>query len=600
MRGLGIGSLGVVVAALAGAATAQVTQRVSVNSIGTEGNGSSIFPSTSPDGRFVAFSSWANNLAPDDPNTALDLYVRDRQRGTTELVSVSIGGGPGNNQSYDASISDGGRFVAFYSTASNLVVGDVNGQGDVFVRDRLTDTTTLVSVSSLRAQASAGASEPSISANGRFVAFVSSSPDLVPGDDADGLPNVFVRDRLSGTTECVSVVPNGVQPGTGVVDAVISADGRYVAFATYMDRIVPGDTDGLTDIFVRDRQTGALECVNLSANGVQGSRWSYSPSISANGRFVAFTSLANNLVPGDTNDTDVFVRDRQLDTIERVSVSSFGLQANAPSYGSRISSDGRFVAFYSEATNLVPGDTNASQDTFVFDRQSDSIERVSVDSSGEQSNGGAAGYQPSISSDGGIVAFDTSATNLVPDDTNGTFTIDVFVHDQAHGDCPSACEPGVAGVRACPCGNPPTGPGRGCDNSSGTGGARLGVSGGAYLSSDSVVLTMNGGKPTALSVVMQGSASIPAGAVYGQGVRCIGGALKRLYSKTAAGGSISAPNFGAGDPPVHARSAAMGDPITAGETRWYMVYYRDGTVLGGCAPESTFNATQARTVSWQP
>jgi hypothetical protein len=162
----------------------------------------------------------------------------------------------------------------------------------------------------------------------------------------------------------------------------------------------------------------------------------------------------------------------------------------------------------------------------------------------------------------------------------------------------SLCDAGSSGVIACPCGNPPSGAGRGCDNSSATGGAVLAASGIAYLSLDSLVFTASGEKPTALSIVMQGSSTSSSGIVFGMGVRCASGALKRLYSKTAVGGSISAPNFGAGDASVSARSAALGDVIQPGQSRWYLVYYRDPVVLGACSALSTFNATQTGEVHW--
>jgi hypothetical protein len=162
----------------------------------------------------------------------------------------------------------------------------------------------------------------------------------------------------------------------------------------------------------------------------------------------------------------------------------------------------------------------------------------------------------------------------------------------------SLCDPGVGGVIACPCGNLPGSPGRGCDNSSGTGGAILSASGVAYLSHDTLVFTTSGEKPTATSIVMQGNSLLANGVVFGQGVRCVGGTLKRLYTKTAVAGSITAPNFGAGDPAVSIRSATLGDPISAGQSRWYLVYYRDPIVLGGCPAANTFNATQTVRIDW--
>jgi len=160
------------------------------------------------------------------------------------------------------------------------------------------------------------------------------------------------------------------------------------------------------------------------------------------------------------------------------------------------------------------------------------------------------------------------------------------------------CEPGLAGVIVCPCGNPPSGPGRGCNNSSGTGGATMTDTGLASLAADTVVFTTTDERPTALTIVLQGDATIPAGVPYGDGIRCVGGTLKRLYVKTAVGGSITAP--GVGDPTVSARSAALGDPISAGTQRYYMVYYRDPLIFA-CPPSpgtATFNSSSARSILW--
>jgi hypothetical protein len=244
----------------------------------------------------------------------------------------------------------------------------------------------------------------------------------------------------------------------------------------------------------------------------------------------------------------------------------------------------------------VAADTNARRDIFVHDMKSGTNVLVSLDSAGAQGN--ANSTFPSISSDGRFVAFDSVATNLVPGDTNGY--MDIFLRDLNAVGFTSLCHPGIAGVSACPCSNPPGVQGRGCNNSSGTGGAVLAASGIAYLSMDSLVFTTGGEKPTALSIVLQGTASLVTGAVFGQGVRCVAGTLKRLYAKTASAGSITAPEFGAGDPTVSARSASTGDVIQPGQSRWYAVYYRDPIVLGGCPAGSAFNATQTGEVEWLP
>jgi hypothetical protein len=233
----------------------------------------------------------------------------------------------------------------------------------------------------------------------------------------------------------------------------------------------------------------------------------------------------------------------------------------------------------------------------VRDRQSGTTERVNVSTVGAQANS-SSGY-PSISADGRFVSFESIASNLVGGDTNGSR--DIFVHDRGAPGFTSLCEPGAGGVLSCPCSNPPAGPGRGCDNSSATGGAALHASGVADLSVDSLVFTTEGERPVALSILMQGNGSIPTGLTYGQGVRCVGGTIiRRLFIKSASQGSITAPDFAAGDPTIAARSAEEGDVIVPGESRWYLVYYRDANVLGGCPASSSFNATQTGMVAWSP
>jgi Tol biopolymer transport system component len=576
---------------------AQVTQRVSVDSGGISGNGDSVFPSISADGRWVAFHSLAANLVAGDTNGSWDVFVRDRQSGTTERVSVDSGSVQGSDDSFFPSVSADGRFVAFHSPATNLVPGDTNGMWDVFVRDRQSGTTERVSVESGGAQGNDHSISPSISADGRYVAFVSFATDLVLGD-TNFAHDIFVRDRQSGTTQRVSVDSSGAQGDSDSDFPSISPDSRYVVFRSNATNLVPGDTNGLIDIFVRDRQGGTTERVSVDSSGAESDGSSYSGVISANGRCVTFFSLATNLVTGDTNFAyDAFVRDRSGGTTERVSISSSGGQGDGPSYSNSISADGRYVAFSSSAANLVFADTNGTSDIFVRDRQLGTTVRMSVSSGGAQ--GSSNSYAPSMSAEGRFAAFYSEATDLVPWDTNG-FS-DIFVRDRLGGPAfTSLCDPGAGSVIPCPCSNPPSGPGRGCDNSAFTGGAILSASGGTYLSSDSLVFMTGGERPSALSVLTQWVGGSSTGSVYGMGVRCTSGTFKRLYTKGAVGGSITVPDFGVGDPTVSARSQALGSQILPGESRWYFIYYRDPTVLGGCPAAGTFNATQTGQATWSP
>ena len=402
------------------------TERVSVHTDGTGGNAQSANPSASASGRFVAFRSDATNLVPGDMNASEDVFVRDRKKGTTERVSVDSEGAEGNAQSNGASISANGRFVAFASSATNLVPGDTNAKADVFVHDRKTGKTERVSVDSEGAQANGHCTLPSISANGRFVAFRSDANNLVPGD-GNGALDVFVHDRKKGTTVRVSVNSDGVEGNANCFTDAISGNGRYVAFGSIASNLVSGDGNGVNDIFVHDLKTGTTERVSVDTDGVEGDDDSYSPTLSANGRLVAFESSATNLVAGDTNGAyDVFVHDRKTGATTRASVDPDGADGNVDSYQASLSANGRWLAFASSATNLVVGDTNARDDVFVRDLKQGTTALVSVDSDGNQGNSDSDA--PSIAPKGRYVAFESDASNFAPDDGNAAY--DAFVHDR--------------------------------------------------------------------------------------------------------------------------------------------------------------------------
>jgi Tol biopolymer transport system component len=397
------------------------TELVSIGlNTGVSASGLSIFSQSadpvqtiSADGRFVVFASSAPDLVAVPWNGMWQIYLRDRGAGTTELISVTASGLPGNEGSgVDASINADGRYVAFASNASDLVSGDTNLNSDIFVRDRGTGVTERVSISGNGAQATGGSDESSISADGRYVAFTSWASNLVAGDtNASG--DVFVRDREAGTTTRISIAPDGTQAVNSRYP-IISADGRYVAFVSSES---PEDYGG--SIFVRDRQAGATERVDLSTSGEPANRKSSAPVISADGRYVAFTSSATNLVPGDTSWTDdIFVRDRIAGTTERVTKATVGEGI----WHLSISADGRYIAF-DTAANMVPGDNNRYEDVFVHDRQLRTTVRASVNSSGFQGNG--ISYHPALSADGRFVAFQSAAYNLVPNDAN-TWSSNVF------------------------------------------------------------------------------------------------------------------------------------------------------------------------------
>jgi Tol biopolymer transport system component len=372
----------------------------------------------------VAFGSAANNLVPDDTNNQQDVFLHDRFTGQTRRVSVASDGTQGNGDSLIAAISADGRFVAFMSAADNLVEQDSNTVEDVFLHDTQTGETRRISLSSDGTQGNDSSSDPALSADGRFVAFYSLASNLV-ADDTNSHWDVFLHDTLTGQTNRVSVASDGAQGNADSYYPAISDDGRFIAFMSYADNLAPEDTNAKADILLHDALTGQTTPVSVDSNGVQGNGDSYLPAISADGRFVGFPSLADNLVSGDTNGvTDVFLHDTQTGMISRVSVDSGGFQSNEYSYELAISADGRFVAFRSFASNLVPDDTNGTHDVFLHDMQTGQTSRVSVDSGGGQSN--QMSMDPAISADGSLVAFWSLASNLVPGDTNGHR--DVFLH----------------------------------------------------------------------------------------------------------------------------------------------------------------------------
>ena len=348
--------------------TPSVLTRISVSSSGAQGNGPSGYSkSVSSDGRYIAFNSDATNLAQGDTNGLKDIFVRDLTTGTTTRVSVSSSGAQADGISGSVGLTPDGRYVVFVSEATKLVPGDTNGLMDVFVRDLVKGTTTLVSVSNTGAQGDGDSSDCSISDDGRCVAFVSESANLVPGD-TNGEQDVFVRDLVKGTTTRVSVGNTGTQADNWSDTPDISSDGGHVVFLSEATNLVRGDTNGRQDVFVRDLEKRTTTRASVSGTGVQGDLQSQNPDISSDGRFVVFESNADDLVPGDTNRrNDIFVQDLVGGTTVRASVGADGAQGNDTSGNTAISSDGRYVVFDSLSSNLVPGDTNGFSDAFLRD-----------------------------------------------------------------------------------------------------------------------------------------------------------------------------------------------------------------------------------------
>jgi Tol biopolymer transport system component len=344
--------------------------------------------------------------------------------GQTTRVSVSGSGSQANSGSYGSALSGDGRYVGFVSTATNLIPGDTNGRDDVFVRDNSTGVLTRINAGRGVQGNGIRMIPPSVSLNsdGRYAAFQTDDTNLVPGPanyctvvspGTQPCPSIFLRDMGSGGNQLISASNSGV-PGNGVSeDPAISGDGRYVAFISLASNLVPGDTNQTADVFVRDVQKGTTRRVSVTSGGAQANRGSYSVSISANGRYVAFTSLASNLAAGTpVNSIGVFVHDMQTGTTRRVGVWGTRDQTELGDLSTSISGNGRYVAFLSNASNLVKGDTNHVADVFVRDMKTGSIRRASLTATGKQN--GQYSRSPVISANGRYVLFSSIDMNLAP------------------------------------------------------------------------------------------------------------------------------------------------------------------------------------------
>ncbi|MEW6776449.1 MAG: hypothetical protein AB1405_09160 [Bdellovibrionota bacterium] len=403
------------------------------------------------------------NVIYDTVENDVGLTADDGALGPVGPVLVDVEAGPASGGSFERAdlssaeaqatggasvesvMSADGRFVAFESYATNLVAGDTNSQRDIFVRDRVLGNTIMANVRWSdglpgTGGSSLGACYPALSADGRWIAFNSVQTNLV-ADDANGQADLFLRDLQEDSTIIISRAYDG-SGGNGLSDwPIMSDDGRFTAYHSRASNLVPGDTNGRTDVFVYDRVTGKNTRASVSSSGVQGTggnEGSIIPALSRDGRYVAFPSSFSNLVDGDTNDeTDVFVHDLVTGITLRASVATDGTQADESSQNVVLSGTGRFVAFDSQATNLVPGDANGTSDVFVrdrdvsdngtFDEEGDvTTIRISVGLSGAETDGGSA--EPTISADGRFLTFYSAATNLIASD--GNTLVDIFVVDR--------------------------------------------------------------------------------------------------------------------------------------------------------------------------
>jgi Tol biopolymer transport system component len=385
---------------------------ISKDSSGFEGDSASQDGSASMDGRYVVFESFSTNLVANDANGVQDIFLHDTQTGMTTRVSVNSSDAEADGDSSLPRISADGRYVLFSSAATNLIMNDTNTVSDEFLHDTQTGAIARVSVGATGNELNGATSNGAISADGRHAAFASQATNVVP-DDTNAFQDVFVHDLQTSAVTRVSRGLMGAESDGHSGDPAISAEGRYIAFRSTATNLVADDMNDSGDIFVYDRQTGATTRVSVGPGGAEGDWHAHAPEISSDGRYVAFYSRATNLVASDTNDVeDIFLHDTQTGMTTRVSVASDGSEADDASDTLAISGDGRYIAFYSDAANLVPGDTNNEPDTFVRDTQASTTIRVSVAADGSEANNFS--QITGMSRDGRYVLFYSPATNLLP------------------------------------------------------------------------------------------------------------------------------------------------------------------------------------------
>ncbi len=411
------------------------TERVSVSSSGAQANNSSYVPTVSADGRYSVFSSGASNLVAGDTavcdpsgsgrHNCNDIFIHDNTTGETTRISQALGGAQPNGDSTFPSISADGRFVLFESKASNLVPNDTNASSDIFLFDRTTSQITRVSVGSNGEQVAGSSAYAHMTPDARFITFVTAANNLIPGNSSFKF-NVYLYDRAAGTTTYVSHGQGGALANGHSSAASISADGEYLVFASNADNLVADDTNGMNDVFLYRRSTNTI--ARIASLGTTGLNLSDNCAvISADGSTIALASIAA-LLPADTNNQyDIYTYARQTGQLTLVSLADNGMPSTGGAAMPQISADGTQVAFVSAANNLVDGDSDNRADVFLYTQASGNLKRITKTIDGAPLTSDVVTM--ALSANGRYIVYQTSASNVVANDTNNAY--DIFLYSAA-------------------------------------------------------------------------------------------------------------------------------------------------------------------------
>lgn len=388
------------------------------------GNAAASSPWISGDGRYVVLASEADDLIPDDNNAFTDIFLWDRLDNSIQRINLALNGEEADAPSHAPVISEDGRYVFYTSEATNLVAFDFNDLSDLFIYSIEQGTTERLSQSFDGSEVDQPIlGRPSVSADGRFVAFATDASRVVE-NDTNGVADVFVLDREASTTERISLATLTANQGNSAShEPAISADGRFVTFTSEASNLIGDDTNGVADVFVHDRQSATTDRVSVATDRREVTQASWSPAISADGSSVAFISRGDFGIGPPPTHNEVFLVTLASGQIERVSLGANNSAATGDASHVTLSRDGRYVTYDSAADNIIPFDNNALPDIIIYSRLGGST-RVNVSSSGADADG--ISRSPVISADGRFVAFVSAATNLFTSDTNGVDDVLVF------------------------------------------------------------------------------------------------------------------------------------------------------------------------------